>query len=430
MTSTIVGIIGLMFVLLMGFSLSGIASLSIFTGPIVGLALVLLLIVTRTSKLLPLVQGALVLLCGYNPLFVYFVLGTILGSKVLLKVSRTINSQSQVEGLEEGVIGSTMDEINAQWAIHWFWTNAILLGGLITGSLFGLGVITGLGKLLLACSLIAGPFMWVLYICQLEAEERPKFILGGVSSCILFAISLVLLFQGSMLGMLVPFVLLSNGVSSGIKKKTTFKPEQISTTVWGTMPCREVLWYVLASGVFRTIFIFFGGSLLVYILNKEYTAILDDEDKFINHCNSEAIGDALQPIMLWGYLLSRGEMDSFSQLGLSYILSRGEVIVLVLLIVIIQSVFFLMRRDLLTWMINEPTLHVSFTLMNKVFGLDQLLVLGVTLTLGTIILGSCIPVLLMIGLSTVYTMIVEKLKLPSLSQGMSTTFVPIGLYIF
>lgn len=425
MTSTVVGI---MFVLLMGFSLSGITAISIFTGPIVGLALVFLMIVTRTSKLMPLVQGALVLLCGYNPLFVYFALGTILGSKVLLKVSRTINSQSQVEGLEEGVIGKTIDEINAQWFIHWFWTSAILMGGLITGQFLGMGVITGFGQLLLGVSIVVSPFTWVIYILQLEPEERGKFILGGIFSCVLFTISLVLLFKGSMLGMLIPFVLLSNGVSSSIKKRTSFKPEQISTTTWITMPRREVMWTVLASGVFRTLFIFFGGSLLVYILNKDNQSILTDEDKFINHTTSEAIGDALQPIMLWGYLLSRGEMDSFSQLGLSYMLNIQETLVLVLLIIAIQTVFYLMRRDLLTWMINEPTLDVSFTLMGKVFGLDQILVLGVTFMLGTIILGSFIPVLVMIGLTTVYTLIIEKLELPSLSQGMSTTFVPIGLY--
>lgn len=425
MTSTVVGI---MFVLLMGFSLSGITAISIFTGPIVGLALVFLMIVTRTSKLMPLVQGALVLLCNYNPLFVYFVLGTILGSKVLLKVSRTLNSQSQVEGLEEGVIAKTIDEINAQWFIYWFWTTAILLGGLMTGQLLGMGVITNFGQLLLGCSIIVSPVMWGFYILQLEPGERGKFILGGLISCVLFAISLVLLFKGSMLGMLIPFVLLSNGVSSSIKKRTTFKSEQISTTTWITMPRQEVLWTVLASGIFRSLFIFFGGSLLVHILNKDNQSILTDEDKFINHCHSEAIGDALQPLMLWGYLLSRGEMDSFSQLGLSYMLNLEETVVLVLLIIGVQSVFYLMRKDLLTWMINEPTLDISFTVLGKVMGLDQLLVLGITLTLGTIILGSFIPVLIMIGLTTIYTLIVEKLELPSLSQGMSTTFVPIGLY--
>lgn len=425
MTSTVVGI---MFVLLMGFSLSGVASLSIFTGPIVGLAIVFLMIVTRTSKLLPLIQGALVLLCGYNPLFVYFTLGTILGAKVLLKVSRTINSESQVEGLEEGVIGSTIDQINAQWSIHWLWTSAILLGGLFSVFILGIRVITGFGQLLLICSLVVSPFMWFLFIVQLEKSERPKFILGGAISCVLFAISLVLLFKGSMLGMLIPFVLLSNGVSSSIKKRTKFESNQISTTIWETMPKSHVIWSVFASGVFRTLFIFFGGSLLVHIINKEEKATLNEEDKFINHCHSEAIGDALQPIMLWGYLLSRGEMDSFSQLGLSYILSLEETVILVLLIIGMQTIFYLMRRDLLTWMINEPTLDIHFTLMGKVYSLEQLLVLGVTLTIGTIILGNMFPVLIMIGLTTIYTWIVEKLELPSLSQGMSTTFVPIGLY--
>ena len=187
-------LIGIILVLLMGFGLSFIPSISILTGPLVGLTLVFLMIITKTTKLQPLVQGALVLLCTHNPLFTYFVLGTITGSKMLIKVSRSISSQSQVEGLEEGVIGKSVDDINTQWFIHWFWTTVVLIGGLISGMFFGLHVVTGLGQLLLMTSLIVSPFVWGLYIYQLEKEERPKFILGGIISCVLFLISLTLLF--------------------------------------------------------------------------------------------------------------------------------------------------------------------------------------------------------------------------------------------
>lgn len=422
-------LMSIVFALLMGFGLSFIPSATIIAGPLTGLALIFLMIVTKTTKLLPLVQGALVLLCNHNPLFTYMVLGAITGSKMLLSASRSINTQSQVEGVESGVIGNSLDDINTQWSINYLWTTAILLGTLGSGIILGTQVITGFGQLLLMVSLFVSPFMWGLYIHQLEKEERVKFILGGVLSCILLLLSVVGLFKGSMLGMLVPFVLLAISEGNGVKKNTEFKVEQLDVSIGITNPKREVMWYVLASGIFRALFIFFGGSLLVHMINKQYAPILSDKDKFINHCHSEAIGEALQPVMLWGYLLSRGDMDAFSQLGLSYILSMEELFILILLIVGVQAIFFLMRKDILTWLVNEPMLDVSIKAMGIHLSLDQVLVLGITLILSTVIMGNILPTMLMISLTIIYKVLVKALKLPGLSQGMSTTFVPIGLYI-
>ena len=68
--------------------------------------------------------------------------------------------------------------------------------------------------------------------------------------------------------------------------------------------------------------------------------------------------------------------------------------------------------------------------MGRTWSLDQLLVLSISLVLGTIIMGNMIPILIMIGLTLLYTEVINKFKLPSLAQGMSTTFVPVGMYIF
>lgn len=414
--------------LLIGVGLSPIPSLvmSLISGTLVGLTLVGLMILTKTTRLLPLIQGSLVVLCQYNPLFIYMVLGTILGLRVVIKVSRTLSSQMQVEGIEEGVIANSIEEVNTLWAIHSFWGVGITLASLLTGSLFGMGVIKDFGQLLLICSLVVSPLVWFLYILQLEKEERGKFILGGLLSCTLLGISLILLFKGSILGMLIPFVLLASpqkGINKGIKQT------KISTQIWGGGIRSEVLTYVLASGLFRAMFIFFGGSLLVHMINKEYN-YLTPSDKFNNHCHSEAIGESLQPLMLWGYLLSRGEMDAFAQLGRHYILSSSELLILVLLIISLQYLFFLLRGDILQWLLSNPPLHLSMNETNSnFFTLDTFLVLLISTIITTLIMGNPMPFLCMFGISLLYNQVFKHFRLPSLSQGMGTTFIPITLYL-
>ncbi len=428
MITTLVGII---FVLLMGFTLSAISSLSIITGPVVGLALVFLMIITKTTKLTPLIQVFLVLFCTHNPLFAYFCLGTMWGCKALIKASRTLIGQTQVEGLEEGVIGESIDDINNQWFISYFWISGLLLGGLISGTLFGFGVIKGFSQLLLSVSIFGSPLIWILYICQLKTsgEGISKFILGGIISCVTFIISLAFLFKGSMLGMLIPFLFLSSGSGNTTKIGIKFDPSQIHDNIMDAGLHPSVVWYIYAIGLYRSMFAFFSGFIFVNLLNKEYERELTQEDKFSNYCHSESIGEALQPIMLWGYLVSRGEMSSFSQLGMNYILSGEELIILILLMGGIQALFFHMRKDLLFWMINQELLSFPFNFMGVTINLEELIIIGITLILGSVIMDSVTPVTMILALVALHKFLVKVLNIPELSQGIAFTFVPIGLYL-
>lgn len=380
-------------------------------GVALGLSLLALCLKMNCVKVLPLIQIAMVILLGSsNPMMVYIVIATIMGSKGIIKAYKGLRK----ERYEDGVIANTMMDINNQWYISWWWDITILTGSIFTGTIFGLGVIEGLGKVFLYSSLFISPICWFIYLYQIHQDkgvkEVWKYVIGGLLTSILLFISLSFTFKGvGALGILLPLILL-NGKEKGCKKIGNINGNMGITGCGGGD--KDVYMAVLVSGIMRTLYVFFSGEALISIINRE---VPREEDRLLNSFHSEAISEALQPIMLWGFLLSRGGMDVFSQLSMSYILSSQEILFLVLIMLGLSSIFFMYRVIILHWLVEESTPNIPY--------IDMF----VSVLICTFLMGNPIGVLITLGICVVIKHIYTQFKLPHLSKSMSITFVPISM---
>jgi len=337
----------------------------------------------------------------------YATLATLMGSRGLLKAYRSLRKGGTYE---EGVIANTIKDINTQWYVNWLWNLIILISSIFTGSIFGLQVISGLGQILLYISFFISPLTWVIYLLQVKEDEGKstmiKYIIGGILTSVLLIFSLLFTFKGiGALGILIPLILLSQ------REEKVKVISHIDDDFGNIEIQRGYTSHVLLSGLFRTLYVFISGEVLMKIINRG----VDKEESDINSFHSEAISEALQPFVFWGYLLSRGEMDTFSQLSMSYILSSGEVLMLILIMLSICSIFFFYRTELIKLIVKETNKPIPY--------LDVLLITFIC----TLIMGNPIPILITITISFVLKMVFKLNRLPELSKSMSITLSPILL---
>lgn len=376
-----------------------------------GLSLLAFSLKMNVVKVLPLIQIAMVILWGsYNPMLVYVVIATIMGSKGIIKAYKGLRK----DRYEDGVIANTIMDINNQWYIGWWWDITILTGSIFTGTIFGLGVIEGLGKIFLYTSFFISPLCWLIYLYQVHQDkgmkEVWKYVVGGLLTSLLLFFSLSFTFKGvGALGILVPLILL-NGKEKGCKKINNINGDMGITGCGGGD--KDVYIAVLVSGVMRTLYVFFSGEVLISIINRE---VPREEDRLLNSFHSEAISESLQPIMLWGFLLSRGGMDVFSQLSMSYIISSQEILFLVLIMLCLSSIFFTYRVDIIRWLVEESTPNIPY--------IDIFL----SVLICIVLMGNPFGVLITLAISVLIKYIYTQFTLPPLSKSMSITFVPIGL---
>lgn len=388
---------------------SFIPAFNIIGGVILGISITMCLIKLQAVKCLPLIQVVLILtFSSFNPIFGYITIASIYGCKGVLKTYKGFRKRRYET---EGVIASTMEEVNNQWWIHIFWVTTILIGSVFTGTIFGLHIIENLSRVMLYSSFFLSPLVWIYFLFNHKKEKGTKdtlkFLLGGILSSSLLLISLFLFKEVGALGILLPFILLGN-------KEGKCKPiGNINTKTTQVFLSKERGNDVLLSGLFRTFFVFFSGEALMQLLNKG----LSKEESFINGAHSEAISEGLQPVMLWGFLLSRGEMDTFSQLSMEYILSSQEIALLILIIIGLNLIFFYLREEVYEWVINDQIKEIPYIDM----GICAICVIS--------LMGNPLSFIITLGLSLGIKFLYDKLSLNELSKSMGITFVPIGLNV-